>query len=744
MYVDDVHPSATRAWPAVLSRRPSSTRRLLRLPSITVSPVRMTRPPRSFGSIRCSRTIVLPVAFSSAAWTRATVSGSGGIAVVTVAVCLLARTSSSSVQARTISSRRRSRCFPITSSRKRSTSGSSRAFRDSATSACFRSAAIWGAARKRRKSGLVSITADSARTLSSTSSTRPWRSAERNRVSAYTRAIVPALTSASLSRDAGCPVPHQPPRSTSSASASSASRRWSAPVSERSRIFSAARSARSAACVRIVWIACSVSSSIWRCARSSTFSDSPRAFSRMSFFMCSPAWRASSRMRFPSARASASRCWCSLSTASASACRRSASSIVFWIAASRASSAPRIGFQANFQRIPRRSRNVTIVQTMSPGSALRRSIAAPYAPGAFSAIRMQMTSAKSATPSISAAAMIIVRRISPAASGCRAIPSMAGPASLPMPSPAPISASPAPSPAPSHPSPKWISGMTVLLLVGVTGQVDEHGGQHGGDVRLDERDQELEQEDEEREADRDRHDQPRLQEEDQPQHAEDDDVAGGHVGEQTDHERERLGEVPDDLDRDHDGRQEERHALGHERFRVAHRAVGDDAADLYGDHREQSEHPRHGEVAGRRATVRHQPQQVHEQDEEEERGDERHVGSTILAPDVRVHDLVADVDDERLERVVEAVIHAAAAPRHREKDEEEERRCDPHVDGVLRDRQVEAEEMDLGQVDLAERRELHHAAVGQVMDDVDALFRAVRRLCVLLQDRHSSASVRFR
>ena len=59
----------------------------------------------------------------------------------------------------------------------------------------------------------------------------------------------------------------------------------------------------------------------------------------------------------------------------------------------------------------------------------------------------QITSAKRVTPSTSAAAIIIVVLISPLASGCLPIASMAEAANLPIPRPAPITASPAPMPA---------------------------------------------------------------------------------------------------------------------------------------------------------------------------------------------------------------------------------------------------------------------------------------------------------
>ena len=60
-------------------------------------------------------------------------------------------------------------------------------------------------------------------------------------------------------------------------------------------------------------------------------------------------------------------------------------------------------------------------------------------------------------------------------------------------------------------------------------------------------------------------DHPDRDGEDQPEQRQDDEVAGHHVGEETDGEREGLGEEAEDLDRDHDGPepgQRRRHAAG--------------------------------------------------------------------------------------------------------------------------------------------------------------------------------------
>ncbi|HSO85809.1 MAG TPA: hypothetical protein VLQ91_04610 [Draconibacterium sp.] len=66
--------------------------------------------------------------------------------------------------------------------------------------------------------------------------------------------------------------------------------------------------------------------------------------------------------------------------------------------------------------------------------------------------RAQIITAKKATPSIKAAATIMFERMSPTASGWRAIASIALAPMFPMPIPAPIAASPAPIAAPNLPS----------------------------------------------------------------------------------------------------------------------------------------------------------------------------------------------------------------------------------------------------------------------------------------------------
>src|SRR6266702_324752 len=114
---------------------------------------------------------------------------------------------------------------------------------------------------------------------------------------------------------------------------------------------------------------------------------------------------------------------------------------------------------------------------------------------------------------MNAAVMIVTPRMSPAASGWRAMDSVAVDAMRPIPLPAPVAAMPAPRPAPMRPHPQnccdgvaaWArasasrcmaSPYSFLVFLG-HGQTGEDGGEYGEDIGLDQRDQHLEERDEE-------------------------------------------------------------------------------------------------------------------------------------------------------------------------------------------------------------------------------------------------------
>src|SRR5437660_1341891 len=180
------------------------------------------------------------------------------------------------------------------------------------------------------------------------------------------------------------------------------------------------------------------------------------------------------------------------------------------------------------------------------------------------------TRAARPTPSISAAVRIIAPRMSPEACGCRAIASTAWPPMRPMPRPTPITARPRPSPAPSSAlvffatsaetcAASWTrrsmltmtcpyewcadepsTRLPVSLLVLVLHHPDEHARQERKDIGLEERHQQLQAHHEQDERDRpDRH-APVREQEDQTEQRQDHEVARGHVGEESQAQRERL------------------------------------------------------------------------------------------------------------------------------------------------------------------------------------------------------------
>ena len=116
----------------------------------------------------------------------------------------------------------------------------------------------------------------------------------------------------------------------------------------------------------------------------------------------------------------------------------------------------------------------------------------------------------------------------------------------------------------------------VVLVVAVAGEAgpDEERREQGEDVGLHEGHEELEHEDGERQRHRDRED-PERDGVDQAEQGEDDEVAGHHVGEESNGEGEGLGEEPEDLDRDHDDPEHPVDAGG-EVLQVAADALGPD------------------------------------------------------------------------------------------------------------------------------------------------------------------------
>src|SRR5688572_10280023 len=94
-------------------------------------------------------------------------------------------------------------------------------------------------------------------------------------------------------------------------------------------------------------------------------------------------------------------------------------------------------------------------------------------------------------------------------------------------------------------------------------QSDEYAGQKREDERLQKCDEQLENHDSERHQNRQRYQQPAAKREDETDQGKEHDVPGRHVGEETDRQRERLGELSDQLDRRENGRDEQLHAERH-------------------------------------------------------------------------------------------------------------------------------------------------------------------------------------
>src|SRR5262249_20069882 len=185
-----------------------------------------------------------------------------------------------------------------------------------------------------------------------------------------------------------------------------------------------------------------------------------------------------------------------------------------------------------------------------------------------------MTSANSATASVSAKPSSTLPNTRGAASGLRNAPCTKLPKMLPMPTPTPASAMVArPAPMSLAAEASMLRSFRMSVSVGgridapsvaeVQGVVEIEAGQDGEHVGLQEGGQQLEAGQHHDEGER----RPAAQ---QPHHDHEaaehlqHGVTGQHVGEQSDAEAERADQVGDDLDR-HQQQQERRgNALGHE------------------------------------------------------------------------------------------------------------------------------------------------------------------------------------
>src|SRR5918997_2561208 len=168
----------------------------------------------------------------------------------------------------------------------------------------------------------------------------------------------------------------------SSDTASSTSRRWSASVSVLRVTFSVARIVRSATSARISWIARRVSTWMSRRACSSSSSRRLRPAATASASCCSPALRARATISSACWRAAVSRSRYSASSASASVRVRSAVSIDSSIARWRRSSASWMRGKATFQRMNIDTPKRNSVHAISPTPGLTRKLPPSSSPPA--------------------------------------------------------------------------------------------------------------------------------------------------------------------------------------------------------------------------------------------------------------------------------------------------------------------------------------------------------------------------
>src|SRR5438067_321512 len=234
---------------------------------------------------------------------------------------------------------------------------------------------------------------------------------------------------------------------------------------------------------------------------------------------------------------------------------------------------------------------------------------------------------------------------SPRNSGWRATDWIMEPKMFPMPMPAPSEPSPMPSARPIA-FPALVTSPDVAarsvctsppsLVLRLDRRADVDGGQGGEDERLD-RDDDPNLECVENPGERHERDQDvALDDEDQPEEREDQHVAGEHVGEETNAQRDQSHELPEDLD---DGNRHEERARNFRdpTLEVANRAVPANAFVMREDEGEQRERERDVDRGGRgvdppdrNAMVRlagqrqrDEAEHVHDPDEEEQARDVR-------------------------------------------------------------------------------------------------------------------------
>ena len=149
-------------------------------------------------------------------------------------------------------------------------------------------------------------------------------------------------------------------------------------------------------------------------------------------------------------------------------------------------------------------------------------------------------------------------------------------------------------------------------------------------------------------------------ERDEQQQRGDHHVPGQHVGEEPDHERERLAEQAEDLHRDHDREQPGRHPRRHQPDEMVDEAELADPRPLLGEERHRGQREGDGDVPGGSGGERHQAQQRRHEDEEEEAQEQRGEAPAVVA-DVLLGDVVAHEEDHGLDGGRDPRGHSARA-----------------------------------------------------------------------------------
>src|SRR5208337_4269719 len=199
-----------------------------------------------------------------------------------------------------------------------------------------------------------------------------------------------------------------------------------------------------------------------------------------------------------------------------------------------------------------------------------------------------------------------VREMVPAASGCRAMASMAAATDRPSASAGPIEPMDTAMAAPMMETSFASMNTPLGFLCAADGGADEHSRKHGENVRLHDADENLER------HERNRHEQPR-QSHDERNH----ELSAHHVSEQTHHERERARHFGKDIERQHD---ELRFGESGE---IAPKSLGSDAVVVHGKEHDERERGWGLDGARRRLYAGQHAGEVRHRDKNEQSAEQR-------------------------------------------------------------------------------------------------------------------------